>query len=195
MHACRTPPCPRFTPSIIHRSAAEITVLGSTVLKSGASNNAGPLTSYILDGSRNSATVFQADVSNANDVVFFSSSNLGSGKHTLEISVLSITDGIPFLLDAIALRSPQLATSTSTNIWVTTVFATPSSAASAAPNTGAVTTNSNSLPVGAIVGGVVGGVALLVSAALAFYIFYWRRRQNNYGYNTFSGAALFDAGM
>ena len=56
--------------------------------------------------------------------------------------------------------------------------------------------SSSSVPVGAIVGGTIGGVVLLVSAALAVYFLYFRRRRHGvYAYQSFGGAPIFDSGM
>ncbi|KAI0698386.1 hypothetical protein C8T65DRAFT_742802 [Cerioporus squamosus] len=173
--------------------ATQIAIIGATLALPGAKSNAGPVSSYVIDGSQNSAFLYQANVTNATDATFFFSSALSEGEHTLEITVLDVTPETPFLLDAIALRKPE-GVATTTAVWVTTVFATPSAAAANSTNlAGSVANSSSSLPIGAIVGGVVGGVALLVAAVLAFYFLYWRKR--HYGYHGFSREALFDADM
>ncbi|RPD55872.1 hypothetical protein L227DRAFT_656646 [Lentinus tigrinus ALCF2SS1-6] len=173
--------------------ATQIAIIGATLALPGAKSDAGPVSSYVIDGSQNSAFLYQADVTNATDVTFFFSGTLSEGEHTLEIEVLDVTPETPFLLDAIALRQPEGVTTT-TAIWVSTVFATPSSATSTPTDiSGSVAHSGSSLPIGAIVGGVVGGVALLVAAAIAFYFLYWRKR--HYGYHGFSRDALFDADM
>lgn len=174
-------------------SATQIAVIGATIALPGASSDSGPLSTYILDGSQNSAFVYSADVKNVSGVAFFVSENLTQGEHTLEISILSVSDKAPFLLDAIALRQPD-ETATTSAVWVSTVFVTPTSAPSNLSNNVA-TSGGSSMPIGAIVGGVIGGVALLVGAALAFYFLYYRPRHRHHDYRGFSSTALFDEGM
>ena len=174
-------------------AATQIAIIGAPLALPGAKSDAGPVSSYIIDGSQNSAFLYQANVTNATDVIFFNSGTLSEGKHTLEIDVLDVSAETPFLLDAVALLKPE-DVATTTAVWVSTVFATPSSATATPTGLSANTSKSgSSLPIGAIVGGVVGGVALLVAAGLAFYFLYWRKR--HYGYHGFSRDALFDAGV
>ena len=177
-------------------TASQIIVIGATIAPPNAPKDSGPITSYVLDNSQNSAFLFQADVANATNVDFFNSGPLTSGRHTLKITVLNVEDDVPFLLDAIAVGQPQGATPT-TAVWVTTVFATGTSAPTSVLGRGNSTTNNlssdskSSAPVGAIVGGVVGGVALLVGAALAFYFIYTRRRRTqDYAYRGFTRDAV-----
>ncbi|PIL31818.1 hypothetical protein GSI_06522 [Ganoderma sinense ZZ0214-1] len=172
--------------------ASQIIVIGATIAPPNAPKDSGPITSYVIDNSQNSAFLYQADVANATNVDFFNSGPLTSGRHTLKITVLDIDDNVPFLLDAVAVGQPQGATPT-TAVWVTTVFATGTSAPTSVLDRGNSTTSNlssdskSSAPVGAIVGGVVGGVALLVGAALAFYFLYTRRRSTqDYAYQGFT---------
>ncbi|KAM5530505.1 hypothetical protein V8D89_015821 [Ganoderma adspersum] len=176
--------------------ASQIIVVGATIAPPNTPQDSGPITSYVLDDSQNSAFLFQADVANATNVDFFNSGPLTSGRHSLKITVLNIEDDVPFLLDAIAVGQPQGATPT-TAVWVTTVFATGTSAPTSVLDRGNSTTSNlssdskSSAPVGAIVGGVVGGVALLVGAALAFYFLYTRRRRTqDYAYRGFTRDAV-----
>ncbi|TBU49881.1 hypothetical protein BD309DRAFT_946440 [Dichomitus squalens] len=174
--------------------ASQIVVIGATIAPPNAPSGSGPISSYVLDNSQNSAFLFEASATNATGVTFFNSGPLSAGKHSLEITVLQVTDGIPFLLDAVAVGQPQATPSTA--VWVTTVFATGTSAPTSVLDHSTATSStvassassSKSLPIGAIVGGVVGGVALLVGAALAFYFLYWRKRHSrDYEYRGFSG--------
>ena len=103
-------------------------MIGATITVPNAPSDSGPITSYVLDSSRTAAFLYQANATNATGVTFFNSGPLSSGKHTLEITVLEVTDGIPFLLDAVAVGQPQATPSTA--IWVTTVFASATSAPS-----------------------------------------------------------------
>lgn len=181
-------------------------VIGATVAPANA-GNVGPISGYTLDGS-NGVFLFQADPRNATGVVFYNSGPLTMGKHTLDISVVKIQNDIPYLLDAIYLQenpASQTASASATAIWISTVFVTPSSFATAAGDEpegtfsglGSDSSSSSSAPVGAIVGGVVGGVALLIAAALAFYLLFYRPRHRggSYNYRTVRDAApLFAAG-
>ncbi len=178
-------------------------IIGATVAPSGSSSNSGPISGYTLDGATNSVFLFEANAANATGVVFYNSGPLSSGKHTLDISIVQIQDNIPYLLDAVFIQEEvitQSATASNTGIWISTVFVTPTAAATSPAsdnNNVAGSASTSSVPVGAIVGGVVGGVALLVAAGLAFYFLYFRHRhRNSYAYRSFGDAPpLFAAGM
>ncbi|TFK94410.1 hypothetical protein K466DRAFT_509630 [Polyporus arcularius HHB13444] len=174
-------------------TASQIAVIGATQALPGAKSDSGPLSAYVIDGARNSAFFYQANLTNATVVPFFVSGALSGGLHTLEIVVVDVTPETPFYLDAILLGQPQ-GVQTVTAIWATTKIITPSAAiATSTLLAGSAAKSDSSMPTGAIVGGVVGGVALLVAAVLAFYFLYWRKR--HYGYHGFSRDALFDADM
>ncbi|KAI0735031.1 hypothetical protein C8Q76DRAFT_791614 [Earliella scabrosa] len=177
----------------IEFQAAQIVIVGATVALPGAQRNSGPLSSFVLDGSNNSAFVFRGDVSNATAVPFFVSPSLSEASHVLEITVLSATRESPFLFDQIALLGPEGVTTDSSDTWATTTFAAPIPGATQGSTTGSAVTEDSGLPVGAIVGGVIGGVALLVATALAIYFLCWRRRRDSrYGSAGFSNAAMFN---
>ncbi|KAI0639550.1 hypothetical protein C8Q77DRAFT_1081786 [Trametes polyzona] len=178
----------------IEFTASQIVVIGATVGPFGASPDAGPVSGYTLDGAKNSVFLFQGDVANATSVVFFNSGPLSFGKHTLDITVLRIEDDIPYLLDEIFIQEP-IQTSTSTAVWVSTVFVTPTAAPSSITDQNiSGSTSTSSVPTGAIVGGAVGGAALLVIAALAFYFLYFRRRRHGvYAYHSFGQAPPLDS--
>ncbi|KAI0801127.1 hypothetical protein C8Q74DRAFT_1364770 [Fomes fomentarius] len=170
----------------IEFTASQITIIGATLALPGATEDGAPLSSYVLDGSKNTAFVFRGDVKNDTSVVFFVSETLPEQRHSLDITVLSASGKSPFLFDRIALLGPQNVPATSTVVWVTTAFPTPSAASQ---NTTIINvTQDHSLPVGAIVGGVVGGVALIVAALLAFYFLFWRNRR--YGSRGFESEAF-----
>ncbi|KAH9898261.1 hypothetical protein C8Q73DRAFT_392705 [Cubamyces lactineus] len=178
----------------IEFTASQIVIIGATVSPAGASPDSGPISAYSIDGAKNSVFLFQADAANATGVTFFNSGPLTLGSHTLDIKIVSITDDIPYLLDAVYLEEPvQQATSTAQ--WVSTVFVTPPAATNLADQSNVSgSASSSSVPVGAIVGGTIGGVALLVSAALAVYFLYFRRRRHGvYAYQSFGGAPIFDS--
>ncbi|KAI0655218.1 hypothetical protein C8Q70DRAFT_893223, partial [Cubamyces menziesii] len=178
----------------IEFTASQIVIIGATVAPTGASPDSGPISAYSIDGAKNSVFLFQADPVNATGVTFFNSGPLTLGAHTLDIKIITITDDIPYLLDAVYLEEPvQQATSTAQ--WVSTVFVTPPAATNLADTSNVSGgASSSSVPVGAIVGGTIGGVALLVSAALAVYFLYFRRRQHGvYAYQSFGGAPIFDS--
>ncbi|KAI0375136.1 hypothetical protein BV20DRAFT_960212 [Pilatotrama ljubarskyi] len=183
----------------IEFTASQIVIIGATRAPTGASSDSGPISAYTLDGAKNSLFLYQADVADENGVVFYNSGPLPFDSHTLDIAVVTITDNVPYLLDAVFLAEPQQ-TSTSTAVWVSTVFVTPSAAPSSLADTSHVggnstsTSSSSSVPVGAIVGGAVGGAALLVAAVLAFYFLFVRRRRHGvYAYHSFGDAPLFDS--
>ncbi|KAI0361463.1 hypothetical protein OH77DRAFT_1492511 [Trametes cingulata] len=185
----------------IEFTASQIVIIGATIAPTGASSDSGPVSAYTLDGARNSLFLYQADVANEDGVVFYNSGPLSFGSHTLDITVVTITDNVPYLLDAVFLAEPQQ-TATSTAVWVSTVFVTPSAAPSSLADTSNVSNNStsttasssSSVPVGAIVGGAVGGAALLVAAILAFYFLFFRRRRHGvYAYHSFGDAPIFDS--
>ncbi|KAI0824994.1 hypothetical protein BC628DRAFT_1410425 [Trametes gibbosa] len=176
--------------------ASQIVVIGATVAPASASSNSGPISGYTLDNATNSLFLFQAGAANATSITFYNSGLLTFGKHTLDISVVRIQDDIPYLLDAIYIQTPSSTqSSTSTAIWVSTVFVTPSAIATglADQNNGTQATSTNSTPVGPIVGGVVGGVALLVAAALVIYFCFFRNRRHGvYAYHGFGDAPPLD---
>lgn len=181
--------------------ASQIVIIGATVAPSGASSDSGPISGYTLDGATNSVFLFQGNAANATGVTFYNSGPLSNSKHTLDISIVQINDNIPYLLDAVFLQEEvvtQSATASNTGIWISTVFVTPTAAAtSLASNSTAIgSASTSSAPVGAIVGGVVGGVALLVAAGLAFYFLYFRHRhRSSYAYRSFGDVPpLFAAG-
>ncbi|KAJ8453479.1 hypothetical protein ONZ51_g13574 [Trametes cubensis] len=148
------------------------------MLSGSLPNYSGPISAYSIDGAKNSVFLFQADPVNATGVTFFNSGPLTLGAHTLDIKIITITDDIPYLLDAVYLEEPvQQATSTAQ--WVSTVFVTP-------PRRDKPRRHEQR--------GTIGGVALLVSAALAVYFLYFRRRQHGvYAYQSFGGAPIFDS--
>ncbi|KAI0669761.1 hypothetical protein C8Q78DRAFT_1079687 [Trametes maxima] len=176
-------------------TGSQIVIIGATL--SDGSDTTGPISAYTLDGAQNSVFLYQANATDATDVTFYNSGQLSSGRHTLDISILSVAN-IPFLLDAVYILEPSSATvsASSTAVWVSTVFVTPSAASSSLAdksNASGGTSTSSTPPVGAIVGGVVGGVALLVAAALALYFLYFRHRRGAYAYHSFGDAPLFDS--
>ncbi|KAI0651990.1 hypothetical protein C8Q79DRAFT_70713 [Trametes meyenii] len=173
---------------------SQIVIIGATL--SDGTSTTGPISAYTLDGAQNSVFLYQANATDATDVTFYNSGQLSSGSHTLDISILSVSN-IPFLLDAVYVLEPSSATvsASSTAVWVSTVFVTPSAASSSLADQTTVSggASTSSTPVGAIVGGVVGGVALLVAAALAIYFLYFRHRRGAYAYHSFGDAPLFDS--
>ncbi|KAI0328512.1 hypothetical protein GY45DRAFT_1347143 [Cubamyces sp. BRFM 1775] len=178
----------------IEFTASQIVIIGATVAPDNAAQDAGPVSAYSIDGNRNSVFLFQADAVNATGITFFNSGPLTLDSHTLDIEVITITDNIPYLLDAVYVEEPvQQATSTAQ--WVSTVFVTPPAATNLADQSNAFgSSSSSSVPVGAIVGGTVGGVALLIAAALAVYFLYFRHRRHGvYAYQSFGGAPIFDS--
>ncbi|KAL1951391.1 hypothetical protein VTO73DRAFT_540 [Trametes versicolor] len=174
--------------------ASQIVIIGATVAPSGASSDSGPISGYTLDGATNSVFLFQGNAANATGVTFYNSGPISNSKHTLDISIVQINDNIPYLLDAVFLQEEvvtQSATASNTGIWISTVFVTPTAAATsvASNSTASSSASTSSAPVGAIVGGVVGGVALLVAAGLAFYFLYFRHRhRSSYAYRSFGDA-------
>ncbi|KAI9065879.1 hypothetical protein FKP32DRAFT_1674388 [Trametes sanguinea] len=114
----------------IEFTASQIVIIGASIAPAGASDDSGPISAYVLDGAKNTAFLFQANATNATDVTFFNSGALKTGNHTLDIDVISITDNIPYLLDAVYLQQSVDSgqSSTSTAVWVSTVFQTPTSA-------------------------------------------------------------------
>lgn len=166
-------------------AASQITIIGATLALPEATEDGTPLSSYVLDGSKNTAFVFRGDLKNDTSVVFFVSETLPEQRHSLDITVLSASGSSPFLFDRIALLGPQNVPATSTVVWVTTAFPTPSAASQ---NTTIINVQDHSLPVGAIVGGVVGGIALIVAILLAFYFLFWRNRR--YGTRGFESEAF-----
>ncbi|KAI8990568.1 hypothetical protein BD414DRAFT_438295 [Trametes punicea] len=177
----------------IQFEASQVVIIGATVAPAGAASDSGPVSGYTLDGAHNSLFLYQADLQNATGVTFFNSGPLTFATHTLDISIVKITDNIPYLLDAVFLQQP-MSTSTSTAVWVSTVFITPSAASSnLADKSVSGGASSSSTPVGAIVGGVVGVAALLVCVVVALWFLYFRRRHGVYAYKSFGGRALFDS--
>ncbi|OSD03212.1 hypothetical protein PYCCODRAFT_1424749 [Trametes coccinea BRFM310] len=182
----------------IEFTASQIVIIGASIAPAGASDDSGPVSAYVLDGAKNTAFLFQANATNATDVTFFNSGALNTGNHTLDIEVITITENIPYLLDAVYLQQPVDSgpSSTTTAVWVSTVFVTPPSApTNIADKDDVAGASASSVPVGAIVGGAVGGFTLLVCAALAVYFLYFRRRRHGvYAYHSFGGGEpLFDS--
>ncbi|KAI0778325.1 hypothetical protein BD413DRAFT_489828 [Trametes elegans] len=176
----------------IEFNATQVVVIGATVAPNGASANSGPVSAYWLDRTSGRTPFFyQSDVNVSSGVIFYNSGPISPGKHTLDISVVSIKQNVPYLLDAIYLKDDTTSSgASSTAAWVTTVFITPSSAPSSATGQAA---SSSRPPIGPIVGGVVGGVALIVVALLALF-FFRRRRHGVYEYSKgFGGAPLFES--
>ncbi len=156
-----------------------------------------PISAYSLDGNNDpSLFVPESSANNTLPVTFYYSPELADTQHTLNITVVS--NNVNFLLDYILVGSTTTEDSAATPVGsgsashiqptiVTTIVAAPTSAAEN-------TSSGSSLAVGPIVGGVVGGVALLVSAFLAFYFLYWKRRHGHgrpyYYHSTSPGDAL-----
>ncbi|KAH9944265.1 uncharacterized protein BXZ73DRAFT_96758 [Epithele typhae] len=181
-------------------TASSVFIIGQTVKAPSSSNSSsGPSSIYILDNSRNTASVYIADAVAATNVLFFSATSLSYGKHTLDIVISDVSEDMPFYLDVVAFgisnnQPSYIGSSSSDSVAgkVVTVTTTMESQPTLASTNVAVAGAASSLPVGAIVGGVIGGVALIIASALAFYFLWWRTRRP-YGYRTFDGAALFDA--
>lgn len=135
-----------------------------------------PISQYVLDDGSPSVHVPPVSKNNTLPVTFFLSPLLADSNHTLKITLISAN--APFFLDYI-LYNASAADSTSASASglrptiITTVVAAPTNVAQAAAG-------GSSVAVGPIVGGVIGGVALLVSAVLAWYFLYWRRRGQGY---------------
>ncbi|CDO75495.1 hypothetical protein BN946_scf184935.g31 [Trametes cinnabarina] len=182
----------------IEFTASQIVIIGASIAPAGAADDAGPVSEYVLDGAKNTAFLFQANATNTTNTIFFNSGSLSTGPHTLDIGVITITENIPYLLDAVYLQQSVQSDqpSTSTAVWVSTVFVTPTGAPGGVAKDDNVSgASSSSVPLGAIIGGAVGGVALLVCAALAVYFLWFRRRRHGvYAYRSFGGGEpLFDS--